>query len=142
VICAAAAPFLGGPALVVHHTRATEQFANGRSAVGPSISASKAPDIRPGPAYTFLEGDGGEGIPVGLLKARTALVFNTSNTPVDREDGDPLELIWKRRVFGSCGVTDVRRVTFSVVVTSSREQRKRWLVEARELVDACFPAGQ
>jgi NAD(P)H dehydrogenase (quinone) len=101
--------------------------------------------IRPGVAYTFLEGDAGEGIPVGLLKARTALVFNTSNTPAEREAsvfGDPLELIWKRCVFGLCGVTDVRRVTFSVVVTSSREQRTRWLAEARELVDACFPAGQ
>jgi putative NADPH-quinone reductase len=101
--------------------------------------------IRPGVAYTFLEGDGGEGVPVGLLKARTALVFNTSNTPAHREKsafGDPLELIWERCVFGLCGVTDVRRVTFSVVVTSSHEQRNRWLGEARELVDACFPAGQ
>ncbi len=101
--------------------------------------------IRPGVAYTFLEGDGGEGIPVGLLKARAALVFNTSNTPADRERsafGDPLELIWKRCIFGLCGVTNVRRVTFSVVVTSSHEQRNRWLVEVRELVDTCFPADQ
>lgn len=33
--------------------------------------------IRPGIAYEFEEGDSGEGIPIGLLKARAALVFNT-----------------------------------------------------------------
>jgi putative NADPH-quinone reductase len=37
--------------------------------------------IRPGVAYEFLEGDGGEGVPVGLLKAKIALIFNTANTP-------------------------------------------------------------
>ena len=36
--------------------------------------------IRPGVAYEFLDGDG-EGVPLGLLKAKTAVVFNTSNTP-------------------------------------------------------------
>jgi NAD(P)H dehydrogenase (quinone) len=98
--------------------------------------------MRPGVAYKFLEGDGGEGIPVGLLKARTAIILNTSNTPPQREQsvfGDPLESIWKRCVFDLCGVTDVRRVTFSVVVTSSQERRERWLAEVRELVGECFP---
>lgn len=37
--------------------------------------------LRPGVAYRFLPGDSGEGIPVGLLEAHTAVVFNTSNTP-------------------------------------------------------------
>jgi NAD(P)H dehydrogenase (quinone) len=100
--------------------------------------------MRPGVAYDFLEGDSGEGIPLGLLKARTAIVLNTSNTPPERElstFGDPLDLVWRRCVFGLCGVADVRRVTFSVVVTSTREQREEWLAQARELVDACFPAG-
>lgn len=41
--------------------------------------------IRPGVAYEFLEDDKGEGIPNGLLKAKSALVFNTSNTDTDRE---------------------------------------------------------
>lgn len=98
--------------------------------------------IRPGVAYSFLDGDSGEGVPAGLLKARTALVFNTSNTPVERETsafGDPLELIWKRCVFGLCGVGDVRRVNFSVVVTSDRVQRENWLARVRELVDNCYP---
>ena len=33
---------------------------------------------RPGVAYEFLEGDSGEGVPQGLLRARKAIVFNTS----------------------------------------------------------------
>ena len=41
--------------------------------------------IRPGVAYEFIDGDQGEGVPVGLLKAKTAIVFNTANTPSERE---------------------------------------------------------
>ena len=37
--------------------------------------------IRPQVAYTFLDENNGEGIPVGLLKAQTAIVLNTANTP-------------------------------------------------------------
>jgi putative NADPH-quinone reductase len=54
--------------------------------------------LRPGVAYRFAETDSGEGIPEGLLAARAALVFNTSNTPALREQeifGDPLERLWK-----------------------------------------------
>lgn len=50
--------------------------------------------IRPGIAYQFEEGDNGEGVPVGLLKAKTGIVFNTSNTNEERENTifkDPLE---------------------------------------------------
>ena len=98
--------------------------------------------IRPGVAYEFKEGDGEEGIPCGLLKAKAALVFNTSNTPVDREKtvfGDPLETIWKNCVFGLCGIQSVHRTTFSVVVTSTRSQREEWLREVRATVSRFFP---
>jgi len=98
--------------------------------------------IRPGVAYEFLEGDSGEGAPVGLLKAGAALVFNTSNTPADRElsvFGDPLETIWKNCVFGLCGVEVFKRRTFSVVVTSSLEERKAWLAEAARITGEMFP---
>jgi putative NADPH-quinone reductase len=100
--------------------------------------------LRPGTAYQFLEGDQGDGIPVGLLKAKTALVFNTSNTPAEREAevfGDPLETLWKNCIFGLCGVETVYRRTFSVVVTSTLEQRRQWLADVREVVGRYFPAG-
>ncbi len=66
--------------------------------------------VRPGVAYEFQEGDSGEGVPVGLLRARIAVVLNTSNPPPDRERdafGDPLDSIWRRCVFDLCGVKDV-----------------------------------
>ena len=97
--------------------------------------------FRPGLAYNFLEGDSGEGVPAGLLRARSALVLNTANTSAERERavfGDPLERIWRDCVFGLCGVGDVTRRTFGVVVTSSPEERASWLEEARRLAIGCF----
>ncbi len=98
--------------------------------------------VRPGVAYEFKEGDSGEGVPCGLLKAKTALVFNTSNTREDRERdvfGDPLETIWKNCVFGLCGLKNVQRRTFSVMVTSAPGEREKWLSEVRETVNRHFP---
>jgi putative NADPH-quinone reductase len=98
--------------------------------------------FRPGVAYKFLEGDKGEGVPSGLLTAKAALVFNTSNTPRSREEavfGDPLETIWKNCIFGLCGVKNFYRKNFAVVVTSTLEERKTWLQEVRDLVAAYFP---
>jgi len=95
-------------------------------------------------AYRFVANDQGEGVPVGLLKARKAMVFNTANTPDNRERelfGDPLETLWKKCVFDLCGVKDVRRRTFSVVVVSTPAQRAAWLQEVSTTVTACFPRG-
>ncbi len=98
--------------------------------------------IRPGVAYQFLDGDKGEGIPVGLLKAKAALVFNTSNTTAEREVkifGDPLETLWKNCVFGLCGVEMFHREMFGVVVTSAPEERESWLTRVEEAVSLYFP---
>ena len=100
--------------------------------------------VRPGVAYRFQETDGGEGVPIGLLRAHAALVFNTSNTPYEREQavfGDPLETIWKNCIFGLCGVKTFFRRTFSVVVTSSEEQRAQWLRQMQETVLEYFPTA-
>ncbi len=98
--------------------------------------------FRPGVAYEFREGDGGGGIPQGLLRADTAIVFNTSNTPEEREMnvfGDPLETLWKNCIFGLCGVKIIHRRMFGAIVTSTRKQRTRWLTEVEEAVDRYFP---
>ena len=100
--------------------------------------------IRPGVAYEFLEGDKGEGVPRGLLKARCAIIFNTSNTETTREKtvfGDPLEGIWKKCVFSLCGVPTIHRRMFNIVVTSSEAERKRWLSEVAATIDRFFPKG-
>lgn len=100
--------------------------------------------LRPGVAYEFKEGDSGEGIPIGLLKAETALVFNTANTPRERElqiFGDPLERLWKDCIFEFCGVRNFYRKMFGVMVTSKLEERQDWLNEVRETVNVHFPAN-
>ncbi|MBW1698065.1 MAG: NAD(P)H-dependent oxidoreductase [Deltaproteobacteria bacterium] len=97
--------------------------------------------FRPGVAYEFSEGDKGEGVPNGLLQAKTAIVFNTSNTESERESkvfGDPLETIWKNCIFNLCGVTNVYRKMFNIIVTSSEEQRKTWLQEVRSVIKKYF----
>ena len=98
--------------------------------------------IRPGVAYRFLEGDTGEGIPVGLLKAQTAVILNTSNTPIVRERevfGDPLQRLWQNCIFDLCGVSTFFREMFTVVVTSSHAERAGWLKKVEEIVNRFFP---
>jgi NAD(P)H dehydrogenase (quinone) len=98
--------------------------------------------IRPGVAYEFLEGDKGEGVPRGLLKAKCAVIFNTSNTETAREQtvfGDPLEAIWKNCVFSLCGVPTIYRKMFNIVITSSEAERKGWLSEITATIDRFFP---
>jgi putative NADPH-quinone reductase len=100
--------------------------------------------MRPGTAYEFVGEDGGEGVPVGLLKADKAIVFNTSNTEAGRETatfGDPLERIWKDCVFGLCGVPEVTRRMFRIVCTSTPEERRKWLNETALIAAETFPAG-
>ena len=101
--------------------------------------------LRMGIAYRFVANDQGEGVPVGLLRAKVAMVFNTANTPEHREQeifGDPLEALWKKCVFDLCGVRNVRRRTFAVVITSTPEQRAAWLQEVRTAVATIFPPTQ
>jgi NAD(P)H dehydrogenase (quinone) len=100
--------------------------------------------IRPGVAYEFLEGDQGEGVPRGLLKAKCAIIFNTSNTETTREQtvfGDPLEAIWKNCIFSLCGVPTIYRRMFNIVITSSEAERKGWLSEVAATTDRLFPKG-
>jgi len=97
--------------------------------------------IRQGVAYKFVENDKGEGVPVGLLKAKTALVFNTSNTPQKREEeefGDPLETLWKKCIFGLCQIKNVYRKNYGVIVISTPEQRKEWLEDVKKTVSKFF----
>ena len=98
--------------------------------------------IRPGIAYEFAEGDNGEGVPIGLLKAKVALVLNTSNTSEEREIEifkDPLHAIWKNCIFDLCGVPQFDRKMFRIVVTSGLQERYAWLNEVGLMIDKYFP---
>jgi NAD(P)H dehydrogenase (quinone) len=98
--------------------------------------------LRPGVAYTFAEGDNGDGELIGLLKANEVIIFNTANTPADREMtkyGDPLESLWKNNMLVSCGVKSYYRKTFGVIITSTLEQRTKWLSKVAEIITEHFP---
>ncbi|MCE5213460.1 MAG: NAD(P)H-dependent oxidoreductase [Methanobacterium sp.] len=97
--------------------------------------------IRAGVAYKFVEGDKGEGVPLGLLKTTCALVLNTSDTPQQREQevfGDPLETIWKNCIFGLCGVKTFHRKNYGVIVTSTLTERKKWLEDVKKTIELLF----
>ncbi len=97
--------------------------------------------LRNGVAYQFDEDDDGSGVPKGLLRAKAAIVFNTANTPEERENtvfGDPLETIWKNCIFDFCGVKTFHRKVFRVIAGSTAAERAGWLAEAREIVERVF----
>lgn len=97
--------------------------------------------IHPGIADEFLESDSGEGMPNGLFKAPSAIVFNASNTATTREKqdfGNPLDRIWKDCVFALCKVKHFHRRMFNIMVLSTLQQRAQWLNEIRQLVGLAF----
>ena len=94
----------------------------------------------PGVAYRL---ESGEGLPSGLLRIRSALILNTSDTPADREAmlGDPLQRIWENCVLPYCGVEAVTRRMFAPIAGSASAQRKAWLDDAGELARQAFPVN-
>jgi putative NADPH-quinone reductase len=99
--------------------------------------------VRPGVAYEFRKDDAGRSLPVGLLRARAAVVLNTANVPQAQEQalvGDPLESLWCRSVFPRCGIPTSHREVFAVVASSTAEQRTEWLARAAQLMRVHFPA--
>ncbi|MFB8282182.1 NAD(P)H-dependent oxidoreductase [Nocardia colli] len=92
--------------------------------------------LTPAVAYKLTDA---AGEPIGLLRAKRALVLNTSDTTEERERdifGDPLQQIWAACVLPYIGVEDVRRKVFRTVTDSTDPQRAAWLAEARALAAA------
>jgi hypothetical protein len=79
-----------------------------------------------------------------LLKARCAIIFNTSNIETTREKrvfGDPIEALSSACGFRLCGVATIHRRMFSIVVTSSEADRKAWLAGVAATINRFFPKG-
>lgn len=96
----------------------------------------------PGVAYRLSEADG---LPVGLLSTKRALIINTSDTHEERERtqlGDPLGLIWGNCVLPYCGVEEYQRHVFRPVAGSTREQRSVWLYQAQHTARNMFGSDQ
>lgn len=98
--------------------------------------------VRCGVAYEFAGGDGGEGVPVPLLtRLKAVAVFNTGNTPPERERrvfGDPLERIWRDCIIGLCSRAEFHRRYFTVVCESTESERRVWLDETRTAMRTFF----
>lgn len=97
--------------------------------------------FRTGLAYRFQEVSGGEGVPVGLLKARAAMVFNTSNTKHEAEElrcKDAMGNLWKVCILDTCGIKNVGRHLYGPMNISTQQQRENWLKEASQAVKAKF----
>jgi putative NADPH-quinone reductase len=97
--------------------------------------------FRVGVAYRFQEVSPGVGVPVGLLKAQKAVVFNTSNTPQDAEVlrcKDAMGGLWKNCILETCGIKNYERRLFSPVISSTQQQREGWISEAAELAKKQF----
>ncbi|WP_225728550.1 MULTISPECIES: NAD(P)H-dependent oxidoreductase [unclassified Nocardia] len=80
-----------------------------------------------------------EAKPLSLLNIKRALVLNTSDTPLAREQttfGDPLEQIWTACVLPYVGVEKLHRVVFRTVKDSTDDSRIAWLQAARKLAAA------
>jgi NAD(P)H dehydrogenase (quinone) len=81
---------------------------------------------------------------VGRLRVRTAIVFNTADTPQDVEEKtfrDPVGSLWERYIAPMCGIPALERHVFRVMGTSTPETRTAWLAEAASTVSRLFPAS-
>ena len=93
--------------------------------------------FRPPYAYDYPEDGSGFGLPIEKLKGKVGIVYNTSNTDINRENnffGDPLEKIWKKSVFGFLGIDSYYRKMFSIIADSSEAERKNWLEDIKKEV--------
>ena len=91
--------------------------------------------FRPGITYEY---DGYEFLSakkVELLAGRKALVFNT--TDYQRPEGDdPSAVIWKKNIFGYCGIQDAQVHTFYDTYNSSYEARHQWIEDVPAKIQA------
>ena len=83
--------------------------------------------IRNNSCYNFTK----EGV-VSHVPGKIVQIFSTSNTPRDIEInvyGDPIEVFWKKVVFGLLSPKSFERRNFESIVLSTEEDRRRWLTE-------------
>jgi putative NADPH-quinone reductase len=84
--------------------------------------------FRPGVAYEFDGFDLLAKKKSALLEGKKGLVFTTTDYPAPEGD-DPSAVIWKRNIFGYCGITDAQVHTFYDTYHSTYEARHQWIVD-------------
>jgi NAD(P)H dehydrogenase (quinone) len=99
--------------------------------------------IRPPYAYDYPPEIPAGDPPVQTMTGKRGLVFNTSNTPEERENGyfgDPLENIWRQCVFGFSGIEMFKRRMFRIVANSDEATRISWLDEVERIIESAVSA--
>lgn len=85
--------------------------------------------IRPPHAYDIPEGYT-SGTPIQKLKGKYGIVYSTSNTDAEREEGylgNPINLVWKKGTFEFVGIQDCHHRMFRIISESTPEMRAQWL---------------
>lgn len=96
--------------------------------------------FRPGIAYEF---EGWEYVTkkkASLLAGRKAFVFTTTDYPSPSGSEDPSAVIWKRNVFGYCGIDDAQVHTFYDTYNSTYEARHAWIQSVEKKIQALLKA--
>ncbi len=83
--------------------------------------------FRPGVAYEFEGYEFLSKKKTALLEGKRAFVFTTTDYPRPAKEEDPSALIWKRNVFGYCGISDAQVHTFYDTYSSTYEARHQWI---------------
>ena len=88
--------------------------------------------FRPGIAYEYEGGDFTEKVKRPLLKGKKVLLVTTTNetNPLSQE---AMSSIWRDRIFGYVGITDVTLRVLYGLRESTGLQRREWLSELEEL---------
>lgn len=84
--------------------------------------------FRPGVAYEFEGYEFLSKKKTSLLEGRKGLVFTTTDYP-QPEGEDPSAVIWKKNIFGYCGIDDARIHTFYETYGSTYEARHAWIAD-------------
>lgn len=82
--------------------------------------------FRPGIAYEYEGFDFLSKQKRALFEGRKAIVFNSTDYPRPEGD-DPSAQIWKKNVFGYCGIQDAQVHTFYDTYHSTFEARRAWI---------------
>ena len=95
--------------------------------------------FRPGVAYEFEGYDFLSKKKSALLSGKKALVFTTTDYPAPAQGEDPSALIWKRNIFGYCGIGDAQVHTFFDTYHSTYEARHLWITEVEKKILNLIP---
>lgn len=98
--------------------------------------------IKNGIAFTFIEDEKGNSKFKSLVKAKIAIVINTSNSSKHKETevlGNALHNLWQNSIFKFLKIETFYQKVFRMVSDSTYEIRVSWLDETENIINTHFP---